>query len=93
MPSRSHPHKYQPLTDYLAALPVATATLTVAEIETIVGFALPPGAHYRQFWRNGRRGTFDLRPWVRAGWRVARVRLYGESPAVTFARVASGSTG
>jgi hypothetical protein len=80
------PYKYQRLTDYLAALPAAAVTLTLAEIEAIVGFALPPTARDRRFWTNSPRGAFDRRPWVRAGWRVVRRELYRAEPAITFAR-------
>jgi hypothetical protein len=84
------PHKYQRLTDYLAALPAAAVTLTFPEIDAIVGFALPPTACDRRFWTNSPRGAFDLRPWMRAGWRVVRTDLYSAVPAVTFARIAHG---
>jgi hypothetical protein len=86
------PHKYQRLTDYLASLPAAQVTLTLAEVEAILGFALPPVAHDHSFWTNSTRGTFDMRPWVQAGWRVVRRDLHRATPTVTFAQVRSDST-
>ena len=82
---RYGPRKYDPLTAYLAALPADEVTLTFAEIEAIVGAALPASARQSSYW------TTTLQPlvarlWVRAGWRVARTDLSSATPAVTFAR-------
>jgi hypothetical protein len=86
MPERG-PRKYDPLTRYLADLTADEVTLTFAEIEQIVGAPLPRTAWGPAFWSNGREGVFRVRPWVRAGWRVARAHLRSESPAVTFRRL------
>ena len=89
---RGRPPKYQPLTDYLAALAVDEVRLTLAEIEQIIGAPLPVGAWEPTFWSNHPRGELRAQPWVQAGWRMVRTELHGAAPAVTFARVASGST-
>ena len=84
--ARSGLRKYEPLADYLAALAAEEMTLTLAEIEAIIGAPLPPSARDPTFWSNSREGLFRVRPWLRASWRVARTDLRGEPPAVTFAR-------
>jgi hypothetical protein len=68
------PISYQPLADFLAAQPPATATvtLTIAEVEALVGTPLPVSAWARTWWSTARQGrTAGERPWVAVGWRVA----------------------
>ena len=86
MPRQIGPRKYAPLTAYLAARPVDEVTLTLAEIEQIIGAPLPVSARQPNYWVNSRRGLFGVRPWVQAGWRMARTDLRRAEPAVTFAR-------
>ena len=90
--TRFGPRKYDPLTRYLADLTADEVTLTFAEIEAIVGVPLPPSARNPNFWSNAPSGIFRDRPWVRAGWRMARTQLRGEWLAVTFARFRPDST-
>jgi hypothetical protein len=69
---RYSPPKYQPLTDYLVALAADEATLTFAEIEAIVGTALPPSARTSRFWASVTAGVHRLpqaQAWRRAGCR------------------------
>ena len=87
MSPRLGPRKYDPLVAYLAARPVDAVTLTLAEIEAIVGAPLPPTAYRPSFWVNSPQGVFGVRPWLRAGWRVVRTDLHARPPAVTFVRV------
>jgi hypothetical protein len=58
--------KYAPLLRHLQALPAGqdAVTLSLAEIEVIIGAALPPGARTPGFW------TSQSSLW-RVGWRVA----------------------
>ena len=87
---RSGPRKYDPLTDYLTGLTADEVTLTFAEIEAIIGALLPPSARAALFWTNvpdSLRRSVQAQAWRRAGWRVARVELEADPPAVTFARV------
>jgi hypothetical protein len=86
MPQRLGPRKYEPLTRYLAALRADAVTLPLAEIEAIIAAPLPPTAYRPSFWVNSPQGVFGVRPWLRAGWRVARTELRREPPAVTFVR-------
>ena len=88
------PRKYQPLAAYLAALPpeTATAALSFAEIEALLGAPLPRSARTPQFWTNVRQhwgGSAQARAWRRAGWRVAGVRWEPRPPVVTFERLPS----
>lgn len=71
--------KYFPLEHYLNQ---TTITLTYADIEEILGFALPPTAYKReQWWENNTANHPQAKSWLNAGWKVARVEL-GKS--VTF---------
>ena len=89
--TRSSPLKYQPLTEYLAALAADEVTLTLTEIEAIIGAPLPASARAPNFWSNAPSGIVRVRPWVRAGWRMARTDLRSATPAVTFGRVVPAS--
>ena len=93
MPPRPGPRKYDPLTAYLAALAADEVTLTFAEIEAIIGTALPPSARTSRFWTNVTAGVHrSAQAWRRAGWRVVRTQMHSKPPAVTFARVGAGSS-
>ena len=87
MPRRAGLSKYDPLTRYLVGLAADEVTLTFAEIERIIGTALPPSARGPSFWSNRRYGVFRIQPWVRVGWQMAHADLRGEPPAVTFVRL------
>ena len=86
--TRYGPRKYDPLTAYLADLPANEVTLTFAELEQLVGAPLPVSAWQSFYWtRSALPRGHQSRPWSRVGWRVARVYLRLDSPAVTFVRV------
>ncbi len=55
------PRKYRPLTEYLAALSVYEVTLTLAEIEQLLGTPLPVSAQLAHVWSDHRRGLFGVR--------------------------------
>jgi hypothetical protein len=82
--------KYGPLAHFLASLPadIAAVTLTLAEIEQLLGSALPRGAYGRAWWLNStnERARRHPRAWLSAGWRVAAMTPRTASPSVTFAR-------
>ncbi len=95
MPTRG-PRKYDPLAAYLAGLAADEVMLTFAEIEAILGTALPPSARAMPFWVNATdrsRRPAQARAWRRAGWQAAHIDLRDDPPTVTFARVRSDSTG
>ena len=84
------PSPYQPLGDYLAALPPETTsvTLTFPEMEAILGESLPMGAGKAAWWANTRTPA-NIRPWRRAGWRAVQLHLRQTPPSVTFVRADS----
>jgi hypothetical protein len=86
--------KYAPLTAFLRAQPtqVDRITLTLAEIEALIGGPLPRTAYTKRqsWWSNGRSLT-QMRAWREAGWRVAALPWRPDGPpywGVTFAREA-----
>jgi len=86
------PLKYDPLRAYLAAQAGDTVTLTVAEIETILGTSLPASAWNGVFWANAAHGwdaSSQARAWLDAGWRVTGRNFRIAYPAVTFSRADS----
>ena len=66
------PAKYAPLQRYLAAVSGDTVTLSVAEIEAIIGAPLPQTAVQRQWWANHHKPP-QGRAWLAAGWQTSRV--------------------
>src|SRR5215207_1270003 len=89
-----HPPKYQPLADYLAALPAATerVTLTLPEIETILGAGLPASASASTWWAN-MASEHQARAWLAPGWRAREIRLRQTPGRVTFVRAAADTIG
>ncbi len=83
------PSKYQPLADHLAAQPpeVVSVTLSLPEIEVLVGQALPLTAHRHAWWRNDPVRT-TARAWLAAGWRVTHAQVRQVPSAITFTRAA-----
>jgi hypothetical protein len=85
MSHRTGPRKYDPLTAYLAAFAGNEVTLTLVEVEQIIGAPLPRSAVKAAFWSNTPHQV-ALPPWVEAGWRMRRTHLSDDPPAVTFVR-------
>jgi len=75
--------KYAPLTQFLAAQSRDRVALSFAQIEAILGTALPPSAYTRRWWARG-PDLVQTRAWLRAGWRVGSVSLPEQQ--VTFVR-------
>ena len=68
------PGKYQPLADWLAALPRASAHLTFSQIEAILGTALPPSARTRiAWWTSTQPRRTHTQAWLGVGWRATAV--------------------
>jgi hypothetical protein len=84
MSANAHRGKYQPLVEWLQALPLeqAEAQVSLAEIEALIGQPLPATASTRGFWTGGGRPG-EL--WARAGFHA---RLGYRTKVVTFTRVA-----
>ena len=81
------PSPYQPLGDYLAALPPETASVTLSfpAIEAILGEPLPASAGKTSWWSNTPT-TGSTRPWRRAGWRAVQIHVRQTPATVTFVR-------
>ena len=78
--------KYIRLAAHLAAQPpeIERITLTLPEIEQIVGEELPANARFPSWWRNDDR-RMHSRAWLTAGWRVDGI---GGKAGVEFVRTA-----
>ncbi|MCS6812036.1 MAG: helix-turn-helix domain-containing protein [Cyanobacteria bacterium] len=77
--------KYQPLLDYLRRSDQLVVTLTLAEIETILGSNLPKSAYYsRGWWGNRAKGALQASAWMDAGYLVDTIDL--ERQQITFRR-------
>ena len=79
---------YAPLNRYLGAVMGDAVPLTFAEIEAILGRALPPSARRHPAWWSNNVGTHvNAAAWRDAGWRTSQVSIPDER--VTFLRDAS----
>ena len=77
--------KYIRLAAYLAGQPdeVKRLTMTLGQVEDIIGARLPANARFPSWWRNdGRR--MHSRAWLAAGWEVSAMRS-GDA-TILFAR-------
>lgn len=63
--------KYEPLAYYLATVAGDEVTLTLAEIEQVLGAALLAVAWTQRWWLSTRGHGWSY-PWVTAGWRARR---------------------
>jgi hypothetical protein len=77
--------RYIRLAAFLAGRPadVTELGLSLDEIESLVGKALPDNCRFPSWWRNDPR-RMHARAWLTAGWRVAEVDT--EARRVVFAR-------
>ena len=74
--------KYQRLYEYLCSLPTQEWRTSFGEIETIIGFDLPPSARlYRPWWANqgGSGGHSQALAWSAAGWETLEVDMDAET--------------
>lgn len=77
--------KYIRLAAYLAGQPASVdrMTLTLAEIENVVGAKLPGNSRFPSWWRNNER-KMHSRAWLAAGWEVEKMRA--QESEVVFLR-------
>ena len=78
--------RYQRLADYLTEQSADEVTLSFAEIEALVGAALPTSAYLRDWWRNKGVHRGASRSWRAAGWEVATFTRRAGERWVTFRR-------
>jgi DNA-binding XRE family transcriptional regulator len=75
--------KYGPLRDYLKRSEAVEVAFTFAELEALLGSALPPSAWVRRgWWSNRRSGTPQAAAWMAAGYRVETLDI--DQEWVTF---------
>ena len=81
------PSRYQPLADFLATQPPETVsvTLTLAEIERIVGVPLPAIASTQAWWTNYPT-LRHARAWLAAGWRTQSPQTRRLPVRISFVR-------
>ena len=74
--------KYQRLYTYLSSLQHQEWRTSFSEVETVMGFALPPSARlHRPWWGNqrGGNGHSHALAWSVAGWETAEVDMEAET--------------
>jgi hypothetical protein len=81
------PRKYAPLERHLELLTVGEISLGFADIEDILGFALPASAQEHRAWWSNDASHSQACAWLDAGWRVASVSL--DAQRVRFARTSA----
>jgi hypothetical protein len=78
--------KYTPLREYLSGRSEAEAPMSFADIESVVGFPLPPAARrYRAWWSNNPTNSVITNAWLGAGFRSAQVDMANQT--LRFVRV------
>lgn len=75
--------KYYPLYTTLNEQPLDELTLTLSEIESLIGVPLPASARTRRaWWSNRSRGAVQAVAWMEAGYHVENIDL--ENERITF---------
>lgn len=81
--------KYDSLGRYLAELRTELKTLSIGEVEEILGFPLPMSARtHRPWWANDETHVQAVDGWLSVGWKVESVDLTRE--IVTFRKFIQG---
>jgi DNA-binding XRE family transcriptional regulator len=71
--------KYRPLFDFLSGVRLDEISLTLSEIEALLGDALPASARTtRGWWSNREHGSLQAAAWMDAGYQVAELDLAAE---------------
>ena len=80
--------KYQPLTVHLRESGSSAVPMTFADIEHVIGTALPPSAlKHRAYWSNNPTNSVLTRAWLAAGYASADVDMANRK--LMFRKVAS----
>lgn len=82
--SPSAPGGYASLGEWLAGRPGRRVTVSLAQLESVLGRPLPASARTHRPWWGNHKGNAQARAWLSAGWRVAGVNL--ADGQVTFER-------
>lgn len=77
--------KYLKLGEFLSSQNTSSITLTMKEIEQILGFTLPNSSNkYTAWWSNEQEGSHtQAKSWMQFGWKVDKLEIGKE---VTFIR-------
>ncbi len=68
--------KYEPLGEYLASRQTSEVPMSFAEIERVIGAALPPkAADHPAWWSNNTSNNTMTKIWLDAGFRTERVNV------------------
>jgi DNA-binding transcriptional regulator YiaG len=78
------PEKYTPLYKYLTDCGQIQVTLSLADIERIIGESLPSSARQNRSWWSNRRKAFQAAAWINAGYKATAIDL--ETGQITFAK-------
>lgn len=71
--------KYAPLTDHLRHRQQSTIPMRFADIESVLGFPLPPSSrHHRAWWSNNPTNNVMTRAWLAAGYQTRDVDIEAE---------------
>ena len=74
--------KYAPLADHLRQSGQETLTMTFAEIEEVIGGALPQSAfNHRAWWSNNPTNNVMTHAWLEAGYETVNVDMAGRTLA------------
>jgi DNA-binding transcriptional regulator YiaG len=76
--------KYYPLYQYLSRSGQETCTLSLGEVERILGQALPHSARNRRGWWSNRKDALPAQAWMSAGYVVEGIDLDKET--ITFSK-------
>jgi hypothetical protein len=72
--------KYDPLTSYLQSHPQRELRCSFRDLETVLGFRLPPVSRaHRAWWSNNGSNNVMTKAWLNAGFRAEQVDMAGES--------------
>ncbi|MGE0409384.1 MAG: hypothetical protein AB7P23_08995 [Amphiplicatus sp.] len=84
--------KYDPLAAFLTASGKSEIRLSFADIEKIIGAALPPTAYkHRPYWSNNPSNSVLTRVWLEAGFKTERVDMKAQT--VVFRKAGARSVG
>ena len=70
--------KYAPLAAFLARNQGSEIPMTFAEIERVIGHALPASKRYPAWWSNNPSNNVMTRVWLSAGFQTERVDVAGQ---------------
>lgn len=85
-------NKYQRLANYLASLSTSPWVTTFAEVEEVMGEALPHSAREHRAWWGNSGADGQSAAWMTVGWKTSRVDLAAETVVFTRSAAARSAT-